>query len=218
MDDALNRMKNILIALIILWFAIIGIFGAVAAFALPVFYIITLIKKKQIAYSTAIYTLSIISILVLVFLLIGFGYGMFEPVVSGSIAVEYHKQLPIIIDIVLMVVSLVLNIKLVKYSGAVRKEMWIASGWQPSSPDNIYGKKPTHVASLVIGIVSIVSFFGFVFIGIPCVVCGTIGIVFSYRVRADYNSSKGMILSVIGLTIGLCWIFVILHTTLTNPN
>lgn len=202
MNDTLNRIKKILIVQSLIWLVILGIFMQVWAFALPIFYIITVLKKKQYAYSTAIYILSIISILVLVFLLIGIGYSMIDSIASGEIADEYMDQLPMMIATALMAVSLVLNTKLVLFSGAVRKERWLSSGWQPNSPDN-NRKRPTHVASLIIGIVSVISFFGFVFMGIPCIICGIIGIVLSNKAKADYNSNSGGTLSTIGLLIGI---------------
>jgi len=195
-------MTNILIALIITWFIIIINFAAVGALALPVFYLVTIIIKKQYAYSSAIYILAIISILVLVFLLSGVAIAIFDSIKDGTIIYARIGYLPMTLATAFMAVSLVLNIKLVKYSGEIRKERWLASGWKQNLPENANTKKPVHVASLVIGIVSIISFFGFIFMGIPCIICGTIGSVLSHKARVDYNSNTGMTLSRIGLMMG----------------
>jgi len=184
-------------------FIIIGYSTAVVFFALPIFYIITVAKKKQYAYSSAIYILSIISISVLVFLLIGIALSMiYEGITNETTVYTYMVNIGMILFSALLAASLVLNINLLKYSGSARKERWQATGWQPKAPDNT-NRKPTHVASLVIGIISIVSFFGFVTIGIPSIVCGIVGIVLSRKARPYYKSDSGMILSIIGLIFGL---------------
>ena len=215
MNNTSNKITSLLIVLTVVWFILLSLLISFWAYALPIFNIVTLVKKKQYAWSAAIYTLAIISIIVLVFLLAVLSYSFLESIASGKIKDEYLAQLPTMLDWVLIIVLLVFNIKLVKNSGIVRKERMLASGWQPGSQDNANRQKPAHVASIIIGIVAILSFFGFITMGIPSIVCGIIGMVIAEKAKSDYSTNAGSLLSTIGLIMGAFGLILSIETRFT---
>ena len=77
-------------------------------------------------------------------------------------------------------------------------------------------KKPLHVPSLVLGIISVASFLPT--LGIGGIVCGIIGLVFSRRERFMYRTKAAFVLSLIGLILGVIFpvAFIIILTLATR--
>ncbi len=62
------------------------------------------------------------------------------------------------------------------------------------------GKKPTHVPSLVIGVLSLALC---LVIALAGEVLGVIGIVMASKKRSEYNTKAALVCSIIGLVLGV---------------
>jgi len=242
-NPAFRKMTRILWVLTFIYFGITGVFILmfalwsfspvimVLSFVIPVFYLVTLIRKKQYECSAVIYVISIIGIIGSVLFLAVFA--------SGGARASIFLATPVAGVVILAVFSLVFNIKLMGSAKVISKERSYFMMMQTSPPaaysayasqsqDTTFPQvanteapqyqipplsalpeeKTNKTGLIVLGIISIiVSFSSFLF-GLPGVVCGIIGIVLSYRVRHKHKVMIGMILNIIGLGFGAFLLFV----------
>jgi len=205
-----------------IWFAIAGLFaimlwpyafgGAIIICALPVFYLITLILKKEQVFATVLFVLGIVGVTSSAIFLLFF--------ISEGVRIIFLLDSPIMGVVALMVVSLVFHIGLLRGTAAYRKEARLlmlesSEMLEDTDFDNIIiekdaddppRKKPLHVASFLFGIFAVMGAFLNFFYGMICVVCGAAGLILAIRARARYKMHIGLVLSIIGLSLGVFYL------------